>query len=274
MVKLVLLFKHPENPHTFDLRYERNLALLKKMPHVKSIQEGNVIGSPAGHTSFYRVLEVLFENFTDLDAALTAPEGVAAGKDLMDYAGKIVELLFVEAPEPERTRITPLTPDHLQAHLNENNITAEIIYPGSPTPTVAAAAKALNVEPDQIVKSVVFLVEDKPFLIYGCGTRLVDARKLADRLNVNRKQVRLANATQVLDITGYAVGTVPPIGLKTPMPVFMDPSVQNHETIYAGGGGNNALLKISSADLLRVSKAEIVPMLHDNTAKKTEPDVD
>lgn len=273
MVKLVLLFKHPENAYTFDRRYERNLTLLKKMPGVKSVQEGTVIGSPTGQTNFYRILEILFESFTDLDAALIAPEGVAAGKDLMEYAGKIVELLFVEISEPDQTP-SPLTPEHLQAYLDENNIAAEIVYPGAPTPTVAAAAKALNIEPEQIVKSVVFLVDDKPFLIYGCGTRLVDANKLAARLNVNRKQVKLANATQVLDLTGYSVGTVPPIGLKTSMPVFMDPAVQKHETIYAGGGGNNALLKITTADLLRVSNAEVVPMLHDGSAKKPATDTE
>ena len=43
---------------------------------------------------------------------------------------------------------------------------------------------------------------------------------------------------------GYPVGTVPPVGLKTPMPAFMDPAIQSQEVVYAGGGGIDALLRI------------------------------
>jgi prolyl-tRNA editing enzyme YbaK/EbsC (Cys-tRNA(Pro) deacylase) len=217
------------------------------------------VGGPSGDSPFYRVLELVFPTFDLLDAALTSPEGVAAGKDLMDYAGDVVELLFVEASDELTDK--PLGPDNLQAYLNEHNISAEIVYPGAPTPTVPAAAEALGVDPDQIVKSVLFLVDDQPFLVYGCGVRLVDHTRLADRLSVSRKKVKLANADQVLNLTGYAVGTVPPVGLKTPMPAFMDPAVLEHDVVYAGGGGINALLKIESQILQRISRAEVAPML-------------
>lgn len=259
MVKLVLLFRHPANKPGFEIRYTRNLALLKKMPGIQRIQVGAVVGGPAGETPFYRVLELAFPTFDMLDAALTSPEGVAAGKDLMEYAGDVVELLFVEASDELTDK--PLGPDNLQAYLNEHNIAAEIVYPGAPTPTVPAAAEALGVEPDQIVKSVLFLVDDQPFLVYGCGVRLVDYTRLADRLNVSRKKVKLANADQVLNLTGYAVGTVPPVGLKTPMPAFMDPAVLAYDVVYAGGGGINALLKIESKVLQHASRAEVAPML-------------
>jgi uncharacterized protein (TIGR02118 family) len=270
MIKLVMLFKHPPNTNSFELGYTRNLDLLKKMPGLRRVQVGAVLGGPSGETDYYRILELHFDDFTALDAALTSPQGVAAGKDLIAYAGKSVELLFVETSEASTT-VRPLSPENLQAYLDDHEVAAEIVYPGVPTPTVPAAAKALNVEDGQIVKSVLFLVDDRPFLVFGCGTRHVDYRKLADRLNVSRKRVQLANADQVLDITGYAVGTVPPIGLKTNIPAFMDPAVQHHETIYAGGGGINALLKMTTAELLRVSRAEVAPMLEDGAQENLEP---
>lgn len=262
MIKLVILFKQSVYDGTFDLRYARNLALLGKMPGVEGVTEGQVIGGPGGPAAYRRVLELGFASFEALDAALRSPEGVAAGKDLMDFAGKDAELLFVEVVEEPSPVV--LTPANLQAFLDNHYIDAQIVHPGAPTPTVLAAARALGVEADQIVKSVVFLVEDRPFLVYGCGTRRVDPRKLADRLNVSRKKVRLADADQVLDLTGYPVGTVPPVGLKTPMPAFMDPAIQAHEVVYAGGGGMDALLRIRSAELIRASRAEIAPMLRDD----------
>ena len=261
MFKLVLLFDSATKTDQFDLRYRRNHALLRKLPGVIRIDEGTVTGSPTGQPRLHRMVEVVFESFDALDLALVSPEGVAAGKDLMDFAGQGVELLFVSMDDTSEQH--PLAPKNLQAYLENFEIEGEIVYPGAPTPTVPAAAAALGVDADQIVKSVVFLVDERPFLVYGCGTRRVDPTKLAMRLNVNRKQVRLSNADQVLDLTGYAIGTVPPLGLKTPMPVFMDPSILEHEVIYAGGGAINALLKIASAELLRASNAEVAPMLDD-----------
>lgn len=263
MVKFVILFRRPAQAGTFETRYARSLTLLAKMPGVRHIDDGSVIGSPSGSTAYARVVEVSFDDFDALDAALTAPHGVAAGKDLMEFAPD-AELLFLEVAD-ERTQ-QPLTPQNLQAYLAEQNIPAEIIFPGGPTPTVEAAARVLGVEPDQIVKSVVFLVDGTPFVVYGCGMRRVDPEKLAQRLNISVKKIRLANAEEVQELTGYTVGTVPPLGLKTPMPAFIDPAVQQYGLVYAGGGGINALMKITPTDLIRHSRAEVAPMLADDAA--------
>jgi len=263
MVKLVILFRRPAQAGTFETRYARSLTLLAKMPGVRHIEDGNVIGGPAGSAPYARMIALHFDDFDALDAALTAPAGVTAGKDLMDFAPD-AELMFIEVAD-ERTQ-QPLTPDNLQAYLAEQNIPAEIIFPGAPTPTVEAAALALGVEPDQIVKSVVFLVDGTPFVVYGCGMRRVDPAKLAQRLNISQKKIRLANADEVQELTGYTVGTVPPLGLKTAMPAFIDPAVQAYDVIYAGGGGINALLKITPADLIRHTRAEVAPMLADDVA--------
>jgi uncharacterized protein (TIGR02118 family) len=267
MVKLVLLFKIAPDTGDMGRRYVANLGLLKKMPGVKRVVEGSVLGGPGGIVAYHQMLEVFFEDFPALDAALNSPEGVVAGKDLIGFAGSNVEVLFVEEAEPRSAK--PFTPQTLQAYLDQQCIPAEIVFPGKPTPTVPAAAEALGVDLDQIVKSVVFLVDDRPFLVFGCGTRRVDYRKLAQRLNVNAKRVKLANPDQVLEITGYGVGTVPPIGLKTRMATFMDPAVRAYETIYAGGGGIDALLKMTSAELLRVSEAELAAVLEDEIPGET-----
>ncbi len=263
MVKLMILFKTASQGGDFDRRYAHNLRLLRTMPGVKRIEESVVLGGPVDDAvSYHRVLEVYFSDFKALDAALVSEQGTVAGKDLMDFAGQNVELLFVEETgDPLQQK--PLGPKNLQAYLDDHDIAAEIVYPGEPTPNVPAAAEALGVEPDQIVKSLIFLVHDKLFLIYGCGTRRVDMDRLAERLHVSREHIRLADADEVLELSGYAVGTVPPLGLKTPMPAFMDPAVEAQDVVYAGGGGISALLKIAPADLLKASRAEVAPMLED-----------
>ncbi len=259
MVKLVILIHSTAAAdEDFERRYQRNLDLLRMMPAVQRVQCAEVFGSPSGSAPYVRAVEVHFSSRAALDKALSSPQGVAAGKDLIAYTKAAVEIFFAEELPPTPK---PLTPQNLQAYLENKHIEAEIVYLEKPTTTVPEAAEALGVEVEQIVKTVIFLVEARPFAVYACGTRRVDPRKLAQRLNVSRKQVRLAQAEQVLALTGYEVGTVPPIGWKTPIPAFIDPTVLEHTIIYGGGGGARALLKMRSAELKRVSGAEVLSVM-------------
>lgn len=107
MVKLVILFKHPEDEDTFERHYARNLVLLEKMPGIVRRQANMVLGGPAGKSPYYRILEFYFEDFDALDAALTSKVGDAAGKQLMRTVGSLVELVFVDVFEDD----TPVSPE-------------------------------------------------------------------------------------------------------------------------------------------------------------------
>jgi uncharacterized protein (TIGR02118 family) len=99
MVKLSILFMHPEDPQTFEERYNYNLALLENMPGIKRRQACMVLGGPGGKSPYYRILEFYFEDFESLDAALLSTEGRKAGADLMTFAAKKVDLVFSEVFE-------------------------------------------------------------------------------------------------------------------------------------------------------------------------------
>ena len=62
---------------------------------------------------------------------------------------------------------------------------------------------------------------------------------------------------------GYAPGTVPPLGHRQPLPALMDRGVLDHPIVYAGGGGIAAMLRMRSADLLRLTNAALVNVLAD-----------
>jgi uncharacterized protein (TIGR02118 family) len=107
MVKLVLLFKKPADESAFEEGYADNLALLERMPNIIRQQANMVLGSPGGVSPYYRILEFYFEDFDKLDAAITSPQGVEAGRDLMKYAGGIVELVFVDVFEDGAPETSP-----------------------------------------------------------------------------------------------------------------------------------------------------------------------
>ncbi|MEP7290076.1 MAG: YbaK/EbsC family protein [Chloroflexota bacterium] len=155
------------------------------------------------------------------------------------------------------------TPDDLQAYLTEHNVAAEIVILAEETPTVPAAAAALGVSVDQIAKTVIFFVDERPYAVIANWVRRVDSRKLAERFAVNRKKIKLADGESVTKLTGYTPGTVPPLGHRQPLPVLIDPAVLTNEVVYAGGGGIAALLRVRSDDLVRVTNAEILDVLSD-----------
>ncbi len=154
----------------------------------------------------------------------------------------------------------PLTPADLADFIARQGIAAEPVPMTVETPTVPAAAAALGVAPAQIIKSLLFLVRDRPVLVIASGTTLVDRRVLADRFGVGKKQVRLADAETVQAILGYAVGGVPPFGHTTAVPVLLDRATRAWDVIYGGGGDDHTLLRIAPEELARVTGAEWIAL--------------
>jgi prolyl-tRNA editing enzyme YbaK/EbsC (Cys-tRNA(Pro) deacylase) len=152
----------------------------------------------------------------------------------------------------------PLTSADLQRFIDEHQIEAIILPMAEHTLTVPDAARALQVEPDQIIKSLVFVVKGAPLLVINNGLAKVEQRKVAARLGVGRKQVKFASAEQALEITGYVVGSMPPFGHRHKLATYVDPAVVGSPVIFGGGGEVDAMLRLTPAELLRVTEAEVL----------------
>lgn len=153
-----------------------------------------------------------------------------------------------------------LTSADLQHFIDEKNIEATILIMAEHTPTVPDAARALQVEPEQIIKSLVFMVNDEPILIINNGTAKINRRKIATRLDVGRKKVKFASPEQALEITGYIVGSMPPFGHHQTLRTFIDPAITALDSIYGGGGDIDAMMRLTPDELLRVTTGELLPV--------------
>lgn len=152
--------------------------------------------------------------------------------------------------------------ERLLAYIEHHAIAATLVQPAHKTPTVALAASALGCQPDQIVKSVLFLIRDgqpdDKALVIANGAGQIDFRLLATLLHVSRKRIRLAPADVVLAATGYPAGGVPPFGFSQPIATYIDRRVFEQPVVYGGGGDDNTLLRITPAELLRATGGQIV----------------
>ncbi len=152
----------------------------------------------------------------------------------------------------------PLNSTDLQHFIDTHSVEATILSMDVHTPTVPDAAQALGVETGQIIKSLVFVVNDDPLLVINNGLARADRRKIAGKLGVGKKKVKFADSETALQITGYIVGSMPPFGHRQQLRTFVDPEVAKLELVFGGGGDIDAMMRLTPQELLRVTQAEIL----------------
>ncbi len=149
----------------------------------------------------------------------------------------------------------------LEAFLREQGSRARLVRLEADTSTVGAAAEALGVPPERIIKSLVFIAGDEPVLVIAAGPDRVDRRRLAEVLGLPPGKVRLATPDEVLAATGFPVGGVPPVGHARPLKVYVDRRVaEAPDAVFGGGGADRVLLEVEPAELIRLTGAEIVDL--------------
>ena len=160
------------------------------------------------------------------------------------------------------------TPDDLQQFIDENEIDAQLLRELGDTPTVPAAAAALNVEADRILKTLLFLAQKPgerdapptPFIVISHGERRVEKRPLADLHGVGIKRIKLAPPDVVLQLLGYPAGGVPPFDHRTAVQVLLDSSIAALASgfVYAGGGDDKTMLRLTVDELVRVAQPRLI----------------
>ena len=135
-----------------------------------------------------------------------------------------------------------------KSFLEQNSIWHEFLSKDD-TRKAEQASKITGINLDDIVKSLLFKVGNEFCLVIIQGSKKVSPKKL--RKLLNEENVRLADAAEVLDITGFAVGAVPPIGLKNKVKCILGKSIVNKEKVWAGGGAIDRLVCLKTIDIIK-----------------------
>ncbi len=123
--------------------------------------------------------------------------------------------------------------------------------------TAEEAASAVGCHVAQIVKSLVFIVAGQPIMVLVSGANRLDEKKLATLCGVGRKQVQRSNAQIVREVTGFAIGGVPPFGHPTLLPTYIDDEFTHYDCLWAAAGTPHAVFAITPPDLVRVTGGEV-----------------
>jgi len=99
MVKFMIIFHTPRDLVAFGDQYADFLALIERMPNVKRRQVSDVLGSPQGATTLHRTLEVYFDDYATMQAAMMSSAGQEAGREINKFAAGSFQLIFAEVYE-------------------------------------------------------------------------------------------------------------------------------------------------------------------------------
>jgi prolyl-tRNA editing enzyme YbaK/EbsC (Cys-tRNA(Pro) deacylase) len=124
------------------------------------------------------------------------------------------------------------------------------------TATVFEAAAALGVDPGQIAKSIVFVMDGEPVVVVASGRHRIDRDKVCEALDC--AEGRQASPEEVRAATGFPVGGVPPIGHG--LPVVFDTALLEYDVVYAAGGDGNTLFEVAPRQLAGCVHALVAPV--------------
>jgi uncharacterized protein (TIGR02118 family) len=98
MIKLTVLYSHPEDPESFEKYYEEtHLPLVAKAKGVAKSELTRFLPNPDGsEAAYYRMAELYFNGPDKLQQTMDSPEGQAMADDLSNFASGGVTIMVGE----------------------------------------------------------------------------------------------------------------------------------------------------------------------------------
>jgi prolyl-tRNA editing enzyme YbaK/EbsC (Cys-tRNA(Pro) deacylase) len=146
--------------------------------------------------------------------------------------------------------------ERFEAEARARGIEIEVREFPQGTRTAEDAAAAIGCDVAQIVKSLVFVADDEPVLVLTSGANRVHEPTLRDTLGAST--FRKADADEVREATGYAIGGTPPFGHRQPLRVLCDRDLTVHDEVWAAAGSPSTVFGLRPAALLEATDAEVV----------------
>ena len=139
--------------------------------------------------------------------------------------------------------------------LREFDAAQKVIILDTSARTALEAASSLGCEVGAIVKSLLFKTGNSFILCLVAGDKKASLNKIKKKLNI--KDVSMATANDVKNITGYTIGGVAPIGHLNKIDIFIDNSLERFKSLFAAAGHPNCVFKIDFKNLQKITNGSI-----------------
>ena len=104
----------------------------------------------------------------------------------------------------------------------------------------------------------IFRKNDLFFLCLVSGDKRCSLNKLKKSSNI--KDLSMADADKVKEITGFSIGGVSPVGSRINLETLIDQNLNRFKDLYAAAGHPNAIFKINFFDLKKITSGKIMDL--------------
>ena len=153
--------------------------------------------------------------------------------------------------------------DSVRTFFAANAPDIEVLVTEQSSATVALAAEAHGVKPEQIAKTICLRAGETTMLIVTGGLARLDNRKFKDRFAA---KARMLDADEVVRLTSHPVGGVCPFGLPSPLPIYCDISLKAFDEVVPAAGATNAAVRIAPARMAALIGAEWIDVCQEPPA--------
>ncbi len=127
------------------------------------------------------------------------------------------------------------------------------------TRTAEDAAAAIGCPTRAIVKSLVFIADDRPALFLVNGASRADEGHL--RRATGAGSVRRADAAEVRVHTGYAIGGTPPTARVPQLPRWLDRTLLDLDVVWCAAGTPRDVFPIDPQRLVELTGATVADLV-------------
>ena len=146
----------------------------------------------------------------------------------------------------------------VQEALANKGLSCQVIELPDSARTAQDAAVAIGCDVAQIMKSLIFKTEstNQAVLLLVSGPNRVNEKIIESY--VGEKIVK-ADAQFAKDVTGFAIGGIPPIGHKHKIEhIFIDEDLMKFDVVWAAAGTPQAVFSLRGDDLLKMVSAKLI----------------
>ena len=145
----------------------------------------------------------------------------------------------------------------VQDILNKKGIDAKVIELPASTRTAEEAAKTIGCQVAQIVKSLIFRTKrtNRAILVLASGINRVDEKLIS--LHIGEEIIK-ADADFVREVTGFAIGGIPPVGHNQQIETYIDEDLLQYRDLWAAAGTPNAVFSLDSGVIEDLTGGRII----------------
>lgn len=120
------------------------------------------------------------------------------------------------------------------------------------------ASAALGVPPERVFKTLVADVDQQLAVAVVPVSGSLDLKALASA--AGGKKARMADPAAAERATGYVTGGISPLGQRRLLPVVIDATALEFETVFCSAGQRGLEIELAPADLIRAARAVVAPI--------------